>query len=261
MIGKFKKYCRANYNRLIKRLLVKGRFPSAPKNNGFLILNYHSIQMDNAYPFAISPQEFEFQMKYLADNFELRTVEDIVEHISTGKKVSDTIVGITFDDGYIDNYEYALPVLQKYDIPAMFFVNPFIIDLQYESFMPWEKIIEISNMDLIQIGSHGLSHLPLSVLQSKDIETEISKSKTILEGRLKRDITCFAYPFGMVHSECQEFLMSSGYRAAFITGINKDKAIAPYNIGRLVIEKNNSVPDYFEIAVARSIRSYQHVKL
>jgi peptidoglycan/xylan/chitin deacetylase (PgdA/CDA1 family) len=261
MIKNLKKNCKTEYLRFTKILLSKGILPFSKKNNGFLILNYHSVQKDNNYPFAISPEDFEFQLRYLANNFKIKTVAEIVEHISTGKNTSDILVGITFDDGYIDNYKYALPILQKYNVPAMFFINPNIIDLQYESFMSWKEIIEIANMEFIQFGSHGLSHLPLSVLQKKDIEIEISKSKTILENRLKKDIIFFAFPFGMVHPECQELLESYHYIAGFITVLNNDKTINPYTIGRLVMNKNNSIPNYFEIAVAKAIRSYQNSSL
>lgn len=256
MIKNLKKNCKTGYLRFTKRLLSKGRFPFSNKNNGFLILNYHSVQKDNNYPFAISPEDLEFQLRYLGHNFKIKTVAEIVEHISTGKKTSDILVGITFDDGYIDNYKYALPLLQKYNFPAMFFINPNIIDLQYKSFMSWEEIIEIANMDLIQFGSHGLSHLPLSVLEKEDTEIEIRKSKIILESKLKKEISYFAYPFGMVHPECQVLLERCDYIAGFITALNNDKSINPYKIGRLAMNKYNSMPNYFEIAVAKAVRSY-----
>lgn len=257
MIKQLKRFYKAKYIGFKKKFLVNGRLPFASNNNGFLILNYHNIQKNSDYSFAISQEDFEFQLRYLVNNFRIKTVAEIVEHISTGKSAPDILVGITFDDGCIDNYKYAIPLLQKYNIPALFFINPYIIDLQYKSFMSWDEVFETADTDLIQFGSHGLCHLPLPVLSREDIELEISKSKTLLEEKLKKEVTYFAYPFGMVHPACEEFLKRCGYQAAFTTCLNTNKIINPYSIGRLVITDYNSVANYFENAVACAIRYYQ----
>jgi peptidoglycan/xylan/chitin deacetylase (PgdA/CDA1 family) len=258
MIKNLKEYCKERYLGFQRRILCNGRLPFTSKMNGFLILNYHSVQKDSNYPFAVSPEDFESQIRYLVNNFKIRTVAEIAEHIIKGENVSDILVGITFDDGYFDNYKYAMPVLQKYDIPAMFFISPYIIDLRYKAFMSWSEIKEAANIELIKFGSHGLCHLPLPVLHKNDVEIEIRKSKSILEDILKTEISFFAFPFGMVHPECEMILRRSGYKAGFMVSLNAGKAINPFMIGRLAIHKENSMPNHFESTIACSVRYYQN---
>lgn len=89
------------------------------KKNNLIILVYHRI-MDLEYdPFnvGISPEDFEKQIKYISENYDVITFGDSWRNI---KKKS---VIITFDDGYVDNYNNALPILEKYKVPATFFIS------------------------------------------------------------------------------------------------------------------------------------------
>ncbi len=87
--------------------------------NKVLILYYHKIIKieQDLNKLSITPDLFERQIKYLKDHYNIINMEDI------GKGNSDLSVVITFDDGYEDNYINALPILEKYKVPATIFVS------------------------------------------------------------------------------------------------------------------------------------------
>src|SRR4030042_4444685 len=104
---------------LIKRIIywIKKIFAG----NGAVALMYHSIA-DNKEFFTVSPKEFEKQMQYLKDNdFNVIDAETLINLMESKSEFPAKIVAITFDDGYLDNYENALPILKKFNFPAIIF--------------------------------------------------------------------------------------------------------------------------------------------
>lgn len=102
-----------------------------------LCLLYHRIHpvRDDIYHLTVSPKHFEEQIKYLKNHFPIfRFEEDWAE------KREDGVV-ITFDDGYEDNYEYALPILEKYKAPATVFVATGYVDGKQEYW--WDELARV----------------------------------------------------------------------------------------------------------------------
>jgi len=99
-------------------------------NQKFLILIYHRVS-DSGNPFMIEkipPPLFDLQMEYLAKHFNVLRMEEIIDHLQSGKSLPKRCVAITFDDGYKDNYRNAFPVLRKYNLPATIFLTGGCID-------------------------------------------------------------------------------------------------------------------------------------
>lgn len=86
------------------------------------ILYYHRVNDDND-PFSpsISSTLFEQEIRYLARNYKLVSLAKALDHLNSGSPGS--VVAVTFDDGYKDNYLYAFPVLQRYQVPATIFLT------------------------------------------------------------------------------------------------------------------------------------------
>jgi peptidoglycan/xylan/chitin deacetylase (PgdA/CDA1 family) len=87
------------------------------------ILYYHRVN-DTNDPFsdALSTRLFEAQIRYLASHYKVARLSDIMKHMADGDS-SEMLVGITFDDGYADNYWNAFPILQRYGVPASIFLT------------------------------------------------------------------------------------------------------------------------------------------
>lgn len=97
-----------------------------PQKN-IAILAYHRI-IDSDYNFwklNVSPAAFEKHMKYISENYTVLRLEDEWDALT---EAGQKYVVITFDDGYVDNYRYALPILEKYHVPATIFVSTDLID-------------------------------------------------------------------------------------------------------------------------------------
>jgi peptidoglycan/xylan/chitin deacetylase (PgdA/CDA1 family) len=71
---------------------------------------------------TISPEQFERQVAYLAANCRVMALDELVESVRTQRPIPPDAVAITFDDGYRDNYEFAFPILRKYDVPATIYL-------------------------------------------------------------------------------------------------------------------------------------------
>jgi peptidoglycan/xylan/chitin deacetylase (PgdA/CDA1 family) len=131
------------------------------------ILIYHRVcpKKDEWSLEPLSPESFETQMKYLVQNYEILSLDKLVQITKSGKLLPEKAVVVTLDDGYKDNYLYAYPVFRKYNIPATIFLTTGYIGGS-ELFW-WDKvayIIEnstsIKKLDLKDLGSYSLQSEP-----------------------------------------------------------------------------------------------------
>jgi len=95
-----------------------------------VILRYHSVTPDAETPLAyIDPglsvpmDAFDRQMRFLRQHYHPVSLGHILESILEGRRLPQLAVAVTFDDGYLDNYACAFPVLKKYSIPAAFYIT------------------------------------------------------------------------------------------------------------------------------------------
>ena len=92
------------------------------------IFYYHRVNNDND-PFfdAISTDVFEIHMRYLARHYRVVSLAELHRHLQAGDS-TETVVAVTFDDGYRDNYECAFPILARYNLPATIFLTTGVLD-------------------------------------------------------------------------------------------------------------------------------------
>src|ERR1700677_4995962 len=100
------------------------RIPNRPV---LMILNYHRIGDPNATEydpglFSCTSEEFDWQIAYLKHRFRMTTLDEVLDLVAGGLRLTEPRVLITFDDGYIDNYQLAYPVLRRHGVQGVFFV-------------------------------------------------------------------------------------------------------------------------------------------
>ena len=105
---------------------------AVPAWSGLVVLNYHRIGtaghslLDHAL-WSATQDDFDSQVRMLKAHFELIGLDDLVSAIGDASRDADRrrhrFAMLTFDDGYIDNYELAFPVLQTHNVPATFFLT------------------------------------------------------------------------------------------------------------------------------------------
>jgi peptidoglycan/xylan/chitin deacetylase (PgdA/CDA1 family) len=111
--------------------------------NKAVVLSYHRIIDTDFDPLnlAVSPKNFEQQLNILKDGaYNVLSVSDFLGRIKNGFS-NDKTVCLTFDDGYKDNYLWAKPLLEKYNLPACFFMPTHYMDKQ-QAFW-WDELADI----------------------------------------------------------------------------------------------------------------------
>ena len=196
------------------------------------------VEHDKRY---IRPLTFDKQMKFLKDHkYNVIPLEEFANSLKEKKPMPRDTIVITFDDGHIDNYQYAYPILRKYNLPATMFI--ITGEIGKENFLTLEQIKEMSDSGLITIGSHTVSHKHLPSLQDKErIRKEIILSKQVLEAIIKKRVNCFSYPIGGFNEEIRQMVIGAGYTIAVATspGLNYPQD-DPFAIKRVRISESSS---------------------
>ena len=207
------------------------------------VLMYHYVEdtkLAKKDKRIVTPESFEKQMRFLKVNdYNVISLEDFSELLKEKKEAPRNTVVITFDDGHLDNYEIAYPILKKYGLKATMFV---IVDyLNEPNFMTEEQIREMSSSGLITIGSHTLTEPHLPSLTDKDrLGREIYRSKKKLEDILDRPVNCFSYPIGGINEEIRQMVIDAGYAVAVATSPGlKYPNDDPFAIKRVRISENS----------------------
>lgn len=219
------------------------------------VVLYHRVNDDMRDSVTVGIEQFDIHMSIIAKRYTVVSIESIVAG-NIPRNSLRPIIAITFDDGYLDNYENAVPVLLKHQIPAAFFVstgkigtvNGFEHDLKKLGRalpnMNWQQVYEMKQ-HRFTIGSHTVSHINCGKDDVVQVKDEISKSKEMLESRLAIKNIIFAYPYGKkedFNDEILESVKKEGYIGCTSAygGCNGDK-IDPFNVLRMGIDSNFTV--------------------
>lgn len=196
------------------------------------ILMYHSVGDEDHcerhayYRTAVSPAIFLLQMEYLhRSGYRTCTLTQALSLLSSPEDgVADRVV-ITFDDGYLDFYSDAFPILNRFGFSAtMFLPTGFIADYAMEfkerNCLTWSNVKELQKYG-IEFGSHTVTHPQLRTLARADIEKELMVSKKTIEDKTGYGIESFAYPyaFPQVDAEFKKMLRESLEKAEYRNGV------------------------------------------
>ncbi|MEW6029402.1 MAG: polysaccharide deacetylase family protein [Chloroflexota bacterium] len=185
------------------------------------ILLYHHIQATDYFSrYRVPPERFEQQMKLLHDwGYETITTELLVKAITEGADLPPRPILITFDDGDVDVYENAFPIMEKYGFKGVFYlVSNFVGQPNYISV---EQVQEMAAAGW-EIGSHSMNHTDLVQVPDNQ-RAEIVESKEQLESLLGVPVKTFAYPFGKAGSATVDYVRFAGYIAAMGLGYTTEQ--------------------------------------
>lgn len=125
--------------------------------NGLFCFNYHRIgdPAKSRYDpnvFSCDENVFEEHLKFYKSNFDIITIDELNTLSKSKRRLSDRFALITFDDGYIDNYKLAYPLLKEHTVPAVFFIATDFIE---NNIIPWWDeiafLIQKSNQKSLQL--------------------------------------------------------------------------------------------------------------
>jgi len=177
------------------------------------VLNYHKVDYQSI-ALSIAPKEFEEQMEFLYNNgYHTISPDQLVANLQQGEPLPDKPILITFDDGYLDNYINAYPIMKKYGFTATIFIVTSLVGRD-ERFMTWDQVSEMQQNGFV-FGSHTVNHLPLTKLNADQVRYELNESRREIARRIGYEPRYFAYPTGAYNFQIAELVRESGYRAAF----------------------------------------------
>jgi peptidoglycan/xylan/chitin deacetylase (PgdA/CDA1 family) len=184
-----------------------------------LVLMYHSVAPydEDPYEVTISPQRFERHMRWLRGRG-LRgvCVAELLAARAEGR--GRGLVGLTFDDGYHDFVTYAMPVLQQYGFTATVFVlagrlgghNAWDVPGPYKALMTADQVRNTAESGM-EIGSHGVEHVPLAEADDPQLSAETVRSRAILQELTGQQVRGFCYPWGQLDARVLTAVQAAGY--------------------------------------------------
>ena len=200
------------------------------------VLMYHSIATEPTDSLSVTPENFQKQMQYLRDaGYAVISLDELVDAILAGKKFSRKEVVLTFDDGIEDNYIKAFPVLSKYDMPAIIFLETANIGSQ-DMYLTWDQV-RLMAKNNIAFGAHATAgaYLP-SIKDEQVLVSEIVSSKSGIEGQIGKEVKYFCYPTGGFNDRIKEIVRNAGYKGACATNRGFDKLNSDvYEINRIKV--------------------------
>jgi peptidoglycan/xylan/chitin deacetylase (PgdA/CDA1 family) len=221
--------------------------------SGLRILFYHRVS-DDRDELAVAPSSFAEQMDYLASEaYRVVDVLSAVDLLESGKPLART-VALTFDDGFLDLAEHALPILSERGFGATVFVAPAVTDGRtsfswYREEQPpllaWEDIVELDRDGTLRFEAHSLTHPNLPALDDDEARLEIAGSKLELENRLGRVVRAFSYPSGLYGEREERIAAEAGYRIALSCepGVN-DRSTDRFALRRRQVDARDSLLDF-----------------
>ena len=222
-----------------------GRAPGVPTGTGAsngtaprapLILMYHHItpapsgaKIKGMY---VSPRQFDWQLGWLKRRgYQFITFADLLTPDHEARSHPHRVI-ITLDDGYLNNYTHAFPILKKHDARAV--IYPIQNDLGRTA-VCWPGATEQTPADMmtvqqlremaeagIEFGSHLLNHKRLTEMTPAEQVEELEQSMLGLEKLLGTPALSIAYPYGAYDEDVLARASTAGYRFGVTTepGIN-----------------------------------------
>ena len=170
------------------------------------VLLYHRVSDDTRDNLTVGVAQFDRQMALLRRHCRILSLDELLA-LDAAPAARTPVVCVTFDDGYLDNYVNAAPILLRHGVPAAFFVStgiidsdrPFPHDIRRGSARPptmtWDHVCAMHEQGFT-IGSHSVTHIDCAAAPEALVVRELEQSQADLRQRLGLTDVCFAYPFG-----------------------------------------------------------------
>lgn len=215
-------------------------------NRGVPVLYYHSVRESADNEVTITPEMLREELKYIKDEgYTTITQKQLREYILNNSPIPEKSILITFDDGYMDNYYSAFPILKEFNMTATIFCIASELDGSY--YLSKEAIKEMSDYG-IDIESHTVTHSHLNKLEYNKQLEELIQSKKILEDITGKEIISIAYPFGDFNNNSIKAAKEAGYTLGFTTKLGlSDRNDNPLALDRIYISSKYKMSTFKEL--------------
>jgi peptidoglycan/xylan/chitin deacetylase (PgdA/CDA1 family) len=220
---------------------VKPRWPR--------ILMYHAVCPipEDPNELATSPESFAAQMRCLERrNLRGVSMRELRRAVKAGK--ARGLVGLTFDDGYENFLQYALPILERHGFSATLFAVAGMLGAEndwqhrYEP-RPRMKLLGAEGLREVsargtEVGAHTMTHCALPGVEAESLEEEVSGSRRVLSEVLDEPVEGFCYPYGAIDSAAVRAVRRAGYgyACAVLDRVERND----YDLPRQSVEEDDS---------------------
>lgn len=219
---------------------------------GTTVLMYHAIGSEGERPsrYVLPGRRFERQLAWLKlRGYNVIGLDEFVSGRLEHRLPPPKSVVLTFDDGYADSVESALPALERHGFPATVFL---VSGLDRAGWEPAGSVTADRRLltsaetraanGRLTFGSHSRTHPVLTALDQPALDAEVSGSREELEAVLGRSVDHFAYPYGAVDDHVVQAVRKAGYRAAFGVKPGRNRPMVDrYLLQRLEIRGTDSL--------------------
>jgi len=205
---------------------------------GLVILSYHRVGGQTGSDVDVPARTFERQMRHLRDHHRVVSLDEVITISAqpTERHSDRDVVAVTFDDGFLETYTVAYPILRRYRIPATVYLaagyveerRPFDFGMYREMHvaqrprpLTWEHIAEMISSGFITIGGHTRTHPDLSQISAAECRREIEDCDGLIESRLRVRPKHFAYPFGRWSADAHA-VVAAWYETVALSGPGKN---------------------------------------
>jgi peptidoglycan/xylan/chitin deacetylase (PgdA/CDA1 family) len=198
---------------------------------------------------SLPPETFSQHLDYLAEQgYTTIHLQDLISYLQRGAPpLPQKPIILTFDDGYLDNYENAFPILQAHHMVATFFIITDFADLaatdaHYARYATWDKLAEMDAAGM-ELGSHTRNHPDLAGKDDDFLIWQALGSSQTLEANLGKKPRVVAYPSGSYDADVIRIFQSAGFWGGVTTkpGV-EHRTGAVFELQRLRILHDTGVP-------------------
>jgi Predicted xylanase/chitin deacetylase len=226
-----------------------------PAIKGVPVLLYHKVSLTHEDSLTIKPSAFEKHLAYLVKKgYHTISVKELIGFIERKAPLPPKPVMITFDDGYVNNFELAYPLLKRYGCKAVFFIPSAGIgktnwwDRLAEPLMNVDQLLGLDT-SLIEIGLHSTDHKHYGKILPEQIEVDMHQSISAFRHSGIPFVPAFAYPYGGRPKNKENYahmvrvFSSMGIKLAFRIGnrVNKLPLKNYFEVKRISIQGSDSM--------------------
>lgn len=208
------------------------------------VLMYHHVNPHRGDTVTITPEAFREQMLFLIEQgYEFITLDELCSFMAGEKSLTSPSVVLTFDDGWLDNYVHAFPVMREFALHGAFFlvagrsaaVAGIPGTLQHDVpdheeskrliesgkaarvVIGWEIAREMKASGLAEFHSHSMSHVRCTGLSGDEVKHELCESKLLIENNIGCQVDYFCWPYGSIPGHAETAARTVGYKGLLTT--------------------------------------------
>ena len=259
----------------LKRALGQGIFASRLDalllRDTAVVVAFHRVQntSTNEGGLTVAVATFERYCRFFRNYFDVVSLSEIVSKLERRQSLSRQLA-ITFDDGYLDNYTNAAPILERLSLPATFFVVSRWIGTTIvprwdrmagvrHPWMNWGQVRSLAQRGF-EIGAHTQNHVNLGVVSDAEAEAEIAGARIDLERELHAPVQLFAFPYGSrenIRRVTPDIVRRAGFRCCCSCyGGAVTPRTDPFSLRRVPINDSYPSPQEFgfQVALGRTLQ-------